>query len=241
MNNNELCNETLTEQYKILYKNNKNYYKGRLFLLDEIKLVIDYLKPRIVLDYGCGEGAIIKELMDIYTEIKFYDYDPAIPGLDTIPVEKADLVINTDVLEHIPEDILPNVVEKISKISQYAFFNLHHAKASTVLPNGENAHCTIKDRRWYEELFRKYFGYVDMEDGRYDVNSVCFTFFMPNELKRHYYNIIGRENLEMKIDNLLRLIDINGTNSKIEKILKKKRKNKIKKLFSRIFKKHNNG
>ena len=196
-------NKNLTEQYKILHTNNKNYGSSSIELINEISLIIDYLKPKIVLDYGCGKGSLIKALIDKYPEIKFYGYDPSIPGLDTLPVEKADLVINTDVLEHIPEDILPNVVEKISNISQYVFFNLHHAKATAILPNGENAHCTIKDRKWYENLFRKYFGYVDMEDGRHDVNSVCFTFFMPNDLKIKYYKSINRETLEMKIDKLL--------------------------------------
>lgn len=199
----DITNKKLTGEYRLLHEENYNYGSSSIELIEEVRLIIDYLKPKIVLDYGCGKGLLIKALLDIYPEIKFYGYDPSILEFEILPIERADLVINTDVLEHIPEDILPNVIEKISNISQYVFFNLHHTKAQAVLPNGENAHCTIKDRRWYEELFRKYFGYVSIEDGRNDFNSVCFTFFLSNSLRTKYYKIINRETMEMKIDRLL--------------------------------------
>ena len=41
-------------------------------------------------------------------------YDPAIPELSTIPIERADFIVNTDVLEHIPEQDIGDVLEHIS-------------------------------------------------------------------------------------------------------------------------------
>ncbi|MDR1168421.1 MAG: class I SAM-dependent methyltransferase [Heliobacteriaceae bacterium] len=145
------------QQYKILHTENNYYGASSLRYLDYVCMIIDYLKPKVVLDFGCGKAALIKELTQRYPTIEFYGYDPAIPGRNILPIEKADLVVNTDVLEHIPEDALPEVIAKIASISDNAFFVLHHALARQILPNGQNAHCTVKPPQWYYELFSKYF------------------------------------------------------------------------------------
>ena len=151
-----MTNEYINE-YKILHENLASFGSGACMYIEEVSLIIDYLKPKTVLDYGCGKANLIKELVHKYPDIEFYGYDPAIKGRDVLPIEKADLVINTDVLEHIPEDELPNVIANIASISENAFFGLHHALAYTILPNGENAHCTVKPPIWYYNLFLNYF------------------------------------------------------------------------------------
>lgn len=145
------------KQYKELHAKSENYGTSSIAYLREVCLCIDYLKPKIVLDYGCGKGILFKALQKKYPGISFFGYDPSIPEYEILSVDKADLIINTDVLEHIPVEYLPNVVKHIASISNNCFFGLHHYAAGQILPNGENAHCTIKPASWYHMLFDKYF------------------------------------------------------------------------------------
>ena len=168
--------EKYLEEYKLLHKNMASFGSGACLYLDELRLIIDYLRPKTVLDYGCGKANLIKALSEIYSDIQFYGYDPAVEMYNTLPVEKADLVINTDVLEHIPENELDSVVSKIASISDNAFFGLHHALAYTILPNGENAHCTVKPPIWYYNLMCRYYKTPYLLKGRKTELSAMITF-----------------------------------------------------------------
>ncbi len=161
--------------------------------------MIKFLKPKSILDYGCGKGAIIEELKNRYPDIEIYGYDPAIPGRDIIPVTKVDMIINTDVLEHIPEDELPETIGIISSISKNVYFNLHHAEACQILPNGENAHCTIKPPHWYHELFKKYFDRVVPLEGIEPWLSVVVTFNIDDKTEKEYYRIVNKKKNIRKI------------------------------------------
>jgi SAM-dependent methyltransferase len=177
------------DEYKVLHKYSPTYGSSGCKYLPEVCLIIDYLKPKTVLDYGCGKANLIKELVFRYPDVEFYGYDPAIPGRDVLPVQKADLVINTDVLEHISEKCLPSVVENIASISDAVFFALHHALAYTILPNGENAHCTVKPPQWYYELLGRYFKTPYPLPGR-RVHSVIITFTPSVDFLNAYHSLV---------------------------------------------------
>ena len=190
------------EQYKILHSKDSTYGVTGGAYIDEVCLFIDFLKPKTVLDYGCGKGALIKELSQRYQNIEFYGYDPAIPGRDKLPVEKADFVINTDVLEHIPEDELPLLIKEISQISQNVFFVLHHYPAEQILPNGENAHCTVKPPSWYYELLGRYFKDIVALESRSSFTSVVLTFKLLPEWIHKYNSLIEPYNLQNDIQRI---------------------------------------
>lgn len=174
------------EQYQMLHQKELDYGISGSNYYEIACLIIDYLKPKTVLDYGCGKAILITQLAKKYPDIKFYGYDPAISERSTLPIDKADLVINTDVLEHIPEDVLPSVVERISKISDKCFFGIHHALAYTFLPNGENAHCTVKPVFWYYHLFESYFKNITYLRGRESYLSTFITFpLLPEVIKKY--------------------------------------------------------
>jgi SAM-dependent methyltransferase len=174
------------DQYRILHQTNPDYGASSIKFIEEISLFIEHVRPRKVLDFGCGKGTLIHALAHRYPGISFVGYDPAIPGREHLPDEAFDLVINTDVLEHIPEQTLPEVLKKISKLSQNVYFNLHHAATRTILPNGENAHCTIKPPEWYHALMRNHFDHLVPLKGRRDYLSVVITFPAPASLLERY-------------------------------------------------------
>ena len=83
--------------------------------------------------------------------------DPAIPELSGEPVGRFDLLINIDVLEHIPENELPALLEKMKGLAREALFIVDTKPASMILPNGENAHCTLHPHSWWKAMLARFF------------------------------------------------------------------------------------
>lgn len=179
--------------YQEIHKKEINYGISGSNYYEEVCLVIDTINPKTVLDYGCGKAVLITQLQKKYPNIKFYGYDPAIPERSVMPVEKADLVLNTDVLEHIPQEQLPAVIERISQISSRVFFRVHHALAYTLLPNGENAHCTVKPVFWYYHLFEKYFPNLTVLEGRASYFTTFLTFPVKPSFITRYEQLIDKQ------------------------------------------------
>jgi hypothetical protein len=65
-----------------------------------------------ILDYGCGKAKYHPE------EWNATKYDPAVPQYQNKPTNKFDLVISTDVLEHIPVDNLKDAIDEIFSYSK---------------------------------------------------------------------------------------------------------------------------
>lgn len=103
-----------------------------------------------------------------------------------------DLVINTDVLEHILENEIDSVLAKIFSISNNVFFHLHHALADAVLEDGTNAHCTIKPIFWYYQKISKYVDSQTILKGRENYTTVVLTFPIKWDIYDKYYEIISK-------------------------------------------------
>ena len=71
--------------------------KNLRFIRPHIRL----LRPQSVLDYGCGRSALL-EALNLGAGVKTFRYDPAIPEYASPPANAVDLLLNVDVLEHIP-------------------------------------------------------------------------------------------------------------------------------------------
>src|ERR1043166_2805724 len=64
---------------------------------------------RTVLDFGSGKGALRSEIRKHGCSVLGFstsEYDPAIPGKDIVPEHPFDLVVCTDVMEHIEPECL---------------------------------------------------------------------------------------------------------------------------------------
>ena len=216
-----ITNKNYVEQYKLLNDKNKLYYESNLSIfnmVNEISLFINYLKPKNILDYGCGNGVLLKLLKHKYTKINIDGYDPAIKEFSVIPKNHYDMIINTDVLEHIPKSDIGDVVNHIKSLSNNVFFCLHHGKAYTILPNGENAHITIKPKEWYHNLMKKYFDIIIPLNARNPINSIVITFNINKTIFNKYNKI-----LKLDINDNLQIKYIFGrkvTKKKMQKIIK---------------------
>lgn len=132
-----------------------------------IKRLIERTGAQTVLDYGCGKGLqyepralqgesgeTLSSVIEYWNVDEVVCYDPCYAPYSELPRGSFDGVICTDVLEHCPEDDVSWIVaELFSFASRFVFANIACYPATKRLPNGENAHCTVKPAEWWKALF----------------------------------------------------------------------------------------
>lgn len=83
-----------------------------------------------------------------------------------LPVISSRWSFCTDVMEHIPEDKVPDVLEQISaRTEEGAFFQIAmRPDSSGMLIIGEQLHLTIREMPWWEEGLKEFWERVEMKD-----------------------------------------------------------------------------
>ncbi len=103
-----------------------------------------------VLDYGCGKGEL-----NLHLPFSVRCYDPGIPKYSHPPAP-ADIVVCTDVLEHIEPDLLDDVLRHLAASTKKALvLCICCRKAVKTLPDGRNAHLIIQQPLWWQEQLAK--------------------------------------------------------------------------------------
>lgn len=122
-----------------------------------------------LLDYGCGKagayhannivlpnGAQIPGMKEYWNIGDIGLYDPAVNSYKLLPHKTFDAVIATDVLEHCPETDLEWIISEIFSLSKiFVFCTIALYPAQKKLPDGRNAHITLKTAGWWVDLFEK--------------------------------------------------------------------------------------
>ena len=85
-------------------------------------------------------------------------YDPAVPMYAIKQNMDYDLVLCVDVMEHIQEDKVDEVLEDLFNSGKFIFLTITCYEATQVLLNGKNAHYTIKEPSWWLDKLSKYEG-----------------------------------------------------------------------------------
>ncbi len=140
--------QLITEQYlelnKKLHEENPAYgTQGKCYIDDVIKLA-SMFRTQDILDYGCG-----KSTLSLNLPFRINQYDPAIPKYANPPRE-ADIVVCTDVIEHIEPWCLEEVLNDIERLTRKAcFISGSIVAAKKFLPDGRNAHLIQKPARWW--------------------------------------------------------------------------------------------
>ncbi|MEM6384342.1 MAG: methyltransferase domain-containing protein [Pseudomonadota bacterium] len=154
----ETTRDALISQYTSIYES-KRYgdtsIKNLRFVLPQVAA----LKPASILDYGCGRSKLVDALSSSVGATASR-YDPAIAEFSERPTGQFDLLINIDVLEHIPEDDLDAVLGEMRALCREALIVIDTRPAETLLPDGSNAHCTLHDHAWWHERLARTFGHV---------------------------------------------------------------------------------
>jgi FkbM family methyltransferase len=124
---------------------------------------------KTVCDWGCGKGLLAEVLRHQGADVSVAEYDPAIPGKDATP-EPAELVVCTDVFEHIEPECLNAALLELSRITQKKLlFDVHTQHSLKALPDGRNAHLIIQPPDWWRYKITRYFDIVHWVE-RVDLN-----------------------------------------------------------------------
>lgn len=143
----------ITDEYKEMnqkmHREKKLYGSyGNRWTEHVLRLAVD-VGTEDVLDYGCGKGTLAANMP---FDIK--QYDPGIPKYEKLP-EAADIVVCTDVLEHIEPNCIESVFNHLYLLTKKVIFLvIHNGAAGKHLPDGRNAHLIQKDESyWLGGLF----------------------------------------------------------------------------------------
>ena len=137
-------------------------------LLEHIAVVgqlVKFTGAKSILDYGSGKGALYREkdltlpsgqvissVKDFWGVEEIRCYDPGVNEYAARPESDYEGLVSTDVLEHIPEEDIDWVLaECFGFASKFLYMNIASYPAVKVLPNGWNAHITIKPPNWWRD------------------------------------------------------------------------------------------
>lgn len=118
--------------------------------------IIKKYGAKTVLDYGAGKGTL-KEWLRRHSPVQVQNYDPAVPEFSAPPAP-ADLVVCTDVLEHVEPEHTEAVLREIERCTnKVVFFNISTRLAVKCLPDGRNAHINLHLPVDWFEMVGRYF------------------------------------------------------------------------------------
>lgn len=137
--------------------------------LGRIKQLIQETRAATLLDYGSGKGMQYEPqrialpgtgewdgILEFWDVDEVRCYDPCYEPYSRLPEEKFDGVVCTDVLEHCPEEDMRWIVNEIfSFATRFVYAAVACYAAKSRLPNGENAHCTVRPPEWWQSLFEE--------------------------------------------------------------------------------------
>jgi hypothetical protein len=110
----------------------------------EILALATELGATTVLDYGAGCATLAVAV----PTLKVFDYDPG-TAAHALP-KPADLVVSSDVLEHVEPDKIDNVLRHQYLLARKgAYLVIALSPARELLPNGHNAHLLIRPVDWW--------------------------------------------------------------------------------------------
>ena len=108
-------------------------------------------RPMSLMDYGAGSGALGNGLKAIFPVLSVTNYDPFHPEWAGKPEPGMhDVVTCCDVMEHVEPQCVENVINYIADRARYmVIFNIALEDAEKELPDGRNAHITVRPAGWW--------------------------------------------------------------------------------------------
>ncbi len=116
---------------------------------------------KTILDYGSGKATLYQtapghgpdsryKVMPAWSNAAVTCYDPGYEPFSGPYEARYDGVITTDVLEHIPAEDIPWVLHHLfSHANSFIYAVAACFRAKKILPDGSNAHCTIRPAQWW--------------------------------------------------------------------------------------------
>ena len=113
-------NKIISDNYLKLQQKlhqNPNYGVAGIHFAPNVKKIVEDAKLSSISDYGAGKKSLQKTLNELgLKDYNYYPFDPVFPEYGE--PKEADLVCCIDVLEHVEEDFLDNILDDLKKITK---------------------------------------------------------------------------------------------------------------------------
>jgi hypothetical protein len=139
--------------------NNPREFRGRSLALhvDSINSLLLEHSCHTILDYGCGKA----QCWPAAWQGRITGYDPAYGPYSARPTGQYDMVICTDVMEHVPESAVAAVIQDIFAFRvRWAYFSICVRASNKTLPDGTNKHVTVQPPEWWDQQLQAYDRYT---------------------------------------------------------------------------------
>jgi hypothetical protein len=160
--------DSLIPAYQELAKTADGNFHGTSILhhKESIRALVQSTGAKTMLDFGSGRGDAYRSPHKLHhylglprAAVTLYDPAFATDGVfstSTLPTGQFDLVVCSDVLEHVPE---AEVDEFVARLFSYAKLGVWASvccrPAKKFFADGTNLHCTVKPYDWWNDAFAR--------------------------------------------------------------------------------------
>lgn len=156
----EPVGNNLLDEYRKLAAKGENFH-GLSILQYKVLLgrLVHETGSTSLLDYGCGRGDAWHSPHQLhhYLGIRRKNlclYDPSFPKHDKLPTGKYDGVLCSDVLEHVPGELVGGVIATLfGYANKFVWASICCRPAKKSFADGTNMHVTVKPMEWWESQF----------------------------------------------------------------------------------------
>lgn len=123
---------------------------------------------KTVLDFGCGKGTMKEFILSHRPDLEISEYDPGIPGKDQMPTGQFDMVMTSDVLEHVEPHLLTQTIHQLEHLTKWVLCN-DIACSPTGKTFGEgpyigqDLHLIVEEPKWWRARFKQDCGLWEAE------------------------------------------------------------------------------
>lgn len=156
-----LISPAYLEEQRRLHADPRGYgTKGRKWADQVADVARQFGACASILDYGAGQGSLGAELRARGFVVA--DYDPAVESM-AAPPAPADLVVCTDVLEHVEPDKVDAVVDHLGELARVAaFVVISLVPTAKTLSDGRQAHISLHPSGWWAARLSRRFRVVEV-------------------------------------------------------------------------------
>jgi hypothetical protein len=147
-----LISEQYREQQAKLHESTNYGMAAGKYFGQQVAQIIDNLEINHLLDYGCGSRLSLAEGLKaagVKRKFTYQAYDPCVPAHSSPPVP-AEFVCCIDVLEHIEEDSIDEVLDHLASLTtMVGLFSVDCGPAFKFMADGRNAHILQRPPEWW--------------------------------------------------------------------------------------------
>lgn len=156
--------DSLVPLYRDMAKDTANF-RGLSIVQhrDSIKKLIKRSGAKTVLDFGCGRGDAYRSPITIHNSWQIPRkhvtlYDPAFRSSSELPRGLFDVVLCSDVLEHVPGEEVDEFVKRLFGYAKKAVWaSVCCRDAKKCFPGTEtNMHVCVKPYQWWHDTFAEH-------------------------------------------------------------------------------------